>query len=230
MPNIHPSFIRYYASRMMDKHNKKRIESIFKDIRQFHASHDEVINLKYLLDDIMGNLQRLDWETFVHNEQVQPLHIIATNVRNLSSIILSRDRGHFYDFQSLLQCMRASMLVPGLTGPMMALNPFHLTPYSYTKTSIHVDPAFTPLCDAFLTEPMPYRSAMIDGATHIIMLRTRPDPCPTLGHKPGIFETIVGKKFFHSYQEQAAVDWLLTQSLDCIYAEDGKLSSITITT
>ena len=38
-----------------------------------------------------------------------------------------------------------------------------------------------PVADAFMVEPLPYRSAVADGATHVIVLRTRPDPCPVLG-------------------------------------------------
>ena len=41
-----------------------------------------------------------------------------------------------------------------------------------------------PLVDALMAEPIPYRSAAEDGATHIIVLRTRPDPSPILGKGP----------------------------------------------
>ena len=42
---------------------------------------------------------------------------------------------------------------------------------------VTVDCMGEPLADAFLVEPIPYRSAVNDGATHVIVLRTRPDPC-----------------------------------------------------
>jgi len=32
-----------------------------------------------------------------------------------------------------------------------------------------------PMADAQLFEPVPYRSAVADGATHVLVLRTRPD-------------------------------------------------------
>ena len=32
-----------------------------------------------------------------------------------------------------------------------------------------------PLADALLFEPIPYRSAIAEGATHVLVLRTRPD-------------------------------------------------------
>jgi hypothetical protein len=51
-----------------------------------------------------------------------------------------------------------------------------------------------PLVDAFLCEPLPYRSAVLDGASHVIVLRTRPDPCPVLGKGPGVFEKLIAKR------------------------------------
>ena len=32
-----------------------------------------------------------------------------------------------------------------------------------------------PLADAMLFEPIPYRAALAEGATHVLVLRTRPD-------------------------------------------------------
>ena len=32
-----------------------------------------------------------------------------------------------------------------------------------------------PLADAMLFEPIPYRAALTEGATHVLVLRTRPD-------------------------------------------------------
>jgi hypothetical protein len=47
--------------------------------------------------------------------------------------------------------------------------------------AVAVDCDGEPVADAFMVEPLPYRSAVADGATHVIVLRTRPDPCPVLG-------------------------------------------------
>jgi hypothetical protein len=78
------------------------------------------------------------------------------------------------------------------------------------------------LCDALLCEPMPYRSA-VEEANHVIVLRTRPDPCRVLGKRPTFYEQVIAKKFFGSYQAQDAVAWMLGLQHWRIYAEDGKL-------
>ena len=41
----------------------------------------------------------------------------------------------------------------------------------------------------------PNRSAVEDGASHVIVLRTRPDPCAVLGKGPGVFEKLIAKRF-----------------------------------
>ena len=51
-----------------------------------------------------------------------------------------------------------------------------------------------PIADAFLCEPLPYRSAVDDGASHVIVLRTRPDPCHVLGKGPGVFEKFIATR------------------------------------
>jgi hypothetical protein len=39
------------------------------------------------------------------------------------------------------------------------------------------------LADALIFEPIPFRSAVEDGCTHVVTLRTRPDGAEVLGHK-----------------------------------------------
>jgi len=200
----------------------------------------EVFKLNFLLDDVMGELQPLDWDLFVKNEASQELRIVTSSLLNMSSLVLSRAGGHYRDLPSLLQCIRASMLVPGITGDLMAINshakssstpffwPARLTSrrdnhrpvqHSATASSSFASPSIiqdfkspitnrvafydlsllwlrelswfrssatttgsknssflVPLADAFLCEPMPYRSAVKEGATHVVILRTRPDP------------------------------------------------------
>ena len=64
-----------------------------------------------------------------------------------------------------------------------------------TNTSTVTADNCEPVVDAFLCEPLPYRSAVDDGASHVIVLRTRPDPCPVLGKGPGVFETLIAKRY-----------------------------------
>ena len=43
-------------------------------------------------------------------------------------------------------------------------------------------------------QPIPYRSAVKDGATHIIVLRTKPDPCVMKEKSAGVFERFIAKR------------------------------------
>jgi Patatin-like phospholipase len=278
----------------------------------YQDSLTNVINLDFLLVQVMGILQPLDWNIFTKNEASQPLKIVASSLKTMAPVVMSREKGNYGDLSSLLQCIRASMAVPGITGGMMAISetektslsstghscsvPFNvqkrskvhhsyevakngidesipqkevqltgvmktkivqeaivvarativlllkwimllrgkteirsavgmnsnyvasemfgdrgvrgLTPESFEKSSNRInskeikntpDKSRTvedcePLVDAFLCEPLPYRSAVLDGASHVIVLRTRPDPCPVLGKGPGVFEKLIAKR------------------------------------
>ena len=80
----------------------------------------------------------------------------------------------------------------------------------------HLDP----LVDALEAEPIPYRSAAREGATHIIALRTRPDPSLILGKPAGVYEKVISRRFFARYAEKEAADFLLRSDHHKIYAED----------
>lgn len=298
-----------------------------------------VFNLDFLLVQVMGVLQPLDWEIFTKNEASQPLRIVASSLKTLTPLVMSRENKNYGDMPSLLSCIRASMSVPGITGNLMALSennrkknffplghalsvPFsvhtrkkveHLYETSkVTNVDLTVESAVTnetnmkmkvtesktmkskilqqfiaiaasalaillqlirqlrgdvgqkwmseknsaaneiygikensdnisqqkrnndiihksnegtkesaikstieksrgddkinkksvrisvedcePIVDAFLCEPLPYRSAVQEGASHVIVLRTRPDPCPVLGKGPGVFEKLIAKR------------------------------------
>ena len=77
------------------------------------------------------------------------------------------------------------MAVPGITGDLMAMKHSDRRPFRYTTEHLleYADRnhEVATIADAFLTEPMPFRPAAKENCTHIIVLRTRPDPSPTLG-------------------------------------------------
>lgn len=77
------------------------------------------------------------------------------------------------------------------------------------------------LCDALLCEPIPYRSA-IQEAKHLIVLRTKPDPCRILGKSPGIYEELIANSFFHKHGAKNATGWMKGLEHLRIYAEDSK--------
>ena len=188
-----------------------------------------VIDLNFLLDEVMREHQPLDLDTFIANDVVQPLHIVASSLATLKPVVFSsKNSGQPWTMDSLLQCIRASMNVPGVTGRLMAVSagqcapqPFS-SPASAARWGLGGAPAETqePLADAFLAEPMPYRSAAADGATHCLVLRTRPDPSPTLGRKPGLYERVICSRFFKSLGCDSAADWMTRQQHLRVYAED----------
>ena len=203
-------------------------QNIFRNKKQLSMSNidaNSVINLEFLLEQVMGNIQPLDWETFISNEKKQPLRIITSNLHTFQSTILSRDHGHYSSLNELLKCIRASMLVPGISNGLMAISKTNTIPYIRNLNSVNnnnnqKEEIEMALVDAFLFEPLPFRSAIKDGCTHVIVLRTRPDPCPMLGRGPGIFEKVIANRYFHKHQEYNAANFLLTQKHQLIYAND----------
>lgn len=363
---------------------------------------NDVFNLDFLLNQVMRGTQKLDWELFQQNERYQPLHIIACSTQRLETVALSRKKGNYCDLNSLLACIRASMSVPGVTGPMMAIShrkandndcdndisdptstalsmsdselkiPFpiaygshnfqksdsailpiinyknvpspSLSPHAANATDIPLvsslfqstnllkrwyafvskwrnksviriaflwkyfsavflsylvpngspsatlsplgaaqlsgrmsvetsklnrpslglsksslssgsastsvrtsrstvlsssgsslqvpNPSTEPnkvtsesyegLIDAFVSEPIPYRSAVRDGATHILVLRTKPDSCVIKRKGPGVFEKFIARRFLKKYKEVDAVKWMTGMEHVRIYIEDSK--------
>ena len=166
-----------------------------------------VINLEYLLNDVVRKSVPLDWATFWRNNQVQPLTIIASGLNSMQSTALKSEAGHFDSFDSLLTCLRASMCVPGVAGPTVRLN---------------VTLGEEPFADALIFEPIPFRSAVDDGCTHVVALRTRPDGSEILGKKAsGFYEKWVAKRFLkHTNKCSAAALHMIRLDHIKQYAED----------
>ena len=277
----------------------------------------------------MSGTARLDWPSFEANDRLQPLRIVTTNTRTMNATVLGRNEGSYHDLPTLLSCLRASMLVPGIAGELVGVSaasktPFkikdHLKSFSYnddnesdsssvdagtrhdyssnidtsigdilsvnsydsneshstrldrddekrtmgttttTTTTIRatttttaaaavrsaphkhysIPNSVTPLVDSFLVEPMPYRSAAREGATHVIVLRTKPDPIlikadPQPQHHRhhhrhskattgGIYENVIASRFFMNHQLRLPRDWLLELKHQQIYQSDRKLT------
>lgn len=47
------------------------------------------------------------------------MHVIASGVTSEKAVVLTSKAGHFKTLRELTECMRASMLLPGITGPMV---------------------------------------------------------------------------------------------------------------
>ena len=111
------------------------------------------------------------------------------------------------------------MSVPGITGKLMGIFPGQTVPDFIDLDKVR-DKEHHSIADAFICEPLPYRSAIEEGATHVIVLRTRPDPSPVLGKGPGVFERYITRNFFDKYQESQAQAWLMDLQHHRLYAED----------
>lgn len=188
-----------------------------------HNNLVEVFNLDFLLLDVMKELKRLDWEVFTTNEKLQPLKIVTSSLISFESKILSSQSNNYNEMIDLLRCIRASMSVPGVTGHVMGLSNQHQTPITCSPSTIDSDLDY--LTDAFLVEPIPFRSACKDNATHVVVMRTKPDPCQYLGTpRVGVYEKFVAKRFFKRYGEifDPAVQYMMNMQHNRIYAEDCK--------
>lgn len=135
-----------------------------------------VLLLDRLVDDVMCKNAPLDWKKFKQRYQIQKLIPVATDLTNVDNIT-----SHAFDnretLKELLEAVRASARVPGITGDVVKLNNS-----DDGKQKIYGD--------ALLSEAIPYRTAIEKGkATHVLVLRTRPHDTAT--KKPGVYEHLI---------------------------------------
>ena len=165
-------------------------------------------------------------------------------------------RSHWASLPELCYCMRASMLLPGLCGPVVPLPLDARAGFgpdaakaaaekaaeaaSKATDEEHAAAAWRdamaaakpsgaagplgappePYADAMLYEPIPYRAALAEGATHVLVLRTRPDGVNVV-KKQSAFEKLVGHRFFKRKMRLPHVaDHMMEQKHRQIYAED----------
>ncbi|KAA8497314.1 protein YjjU [Porphyridium purpureum] len=133
-----------------------------------------VLHLDLLLDEVMQKVKPLNWDTFWEKHQHQPLKPVATCANTGQSRVLDE----FQSLSELLDALRASARVPGIAGP-----PVKIRGDTYV--------------DALLSEPLPFRSAIQDGCTHVLVLRTRPEKC-TVAVQAGLYEKFVASPAFRS--------------------------------
>ena len=107
------------------------------------------MDLSVLLDDVMVDVTPLDWQGVVDSEV--PLKVVASSLDSLRAEILAGFEGP----HDLRQCLRASALVPEIAGPPLVHRGHRLV-------------------DAAVFEPVPVKSAVRDGCTHVLALCSRP--------------------------------------------------------
>eukprot|EP00526_Cylindrotheca_closterium_P007543 CAMPEP_0113620648 /NCGR_PEP_ID=MMETSP0017_2-20120614/10528_1 /TAXON_ID=2856 /ORGANISM="Cylindrotheca closterium" /LENGTH=711 /DNA_ID=CAMNT_0000530329 /DNA_START=271 /DNA_END=2406 /DNA_ORIENTATION=+ /assembly_acc=CAM_ASM_000147 len=234
--------IRSIASNLADvmvsgiKRNNKAPEAVVKSSSSTTSTTSETrtpgMNISYVLDGIMHHsqgLRPLDMENFQENDQKQRLRVVSSTVDedgNLRSKVFGgqdffnstmMQTKHNGDRQGLFACLQASMTVPGATGPPVRLH--------RAKNKDKVLPCF----DAFCFEPVPYRSAVEEGATHVLAMCTRPEGCE-LKTKPGVYEQGVAPLYFKSHGLPKVAEYFEKGGQQYIYAEDiltleeGKMS------
>ena len=99
--------------------------------------------------------------------------------------------------------------------------------FSSSSSSFSSTGSTTVLADAFLTELMPFRPAVIDNCTHNIVLRTRPDPAPTLVKKgPGVFEKVIARRTLQRYLLHQAISYMMSLQHVIVYAKDLLLLNV----
>ena len=125
----------------------------FIDIKRLWKSGDEMtdpaLNLNYLIDHVMEKEHPLDWDA-VLNSPI-PLKVVASSLDTLLPVLLE----NFQDKEDLAISLRASANVPEVAG----------------RPIEHRGQLFV---DAAVFEPVPFRSAIADGCTHVLVLCTRP--------------------------------------------------------
>lgn len=112
-------------------------------------SKEPVMNLDYLLNDVMHNRLPLDWNKVLESDI--PLKIVASCLDALSAVTLEG----FESQEDLAEALWASANVPEIAGPPRIFQGRRLV-------------------DAAVFEPIPYRAAIKDGCSHVLALCSRP--------------------------------------------------------
>jgi len=203
-----------------------------KDLVQIAKKLDPGMNISFVLDGVMcpkNGLRPLDIESFRLNDLKQPLRIVASTQCDgkLKSSCFGSKEIDFFDIiedgsmiastthssadsaiprRGLFACLEASMTVPAATGPPVKLQ---------RCKHDHITTAF----DAFCFEPIPYRSAVEEGATHVLVLRTRPDGSP-IGTQPTLYETNIAPLYFNGHNMPNVSAYFERGGQQYLYVED----------
>jgi len=174
---------------------------LLKDVLMRPHHGKPVLNLPFLLQTTLQEKKPLDWKTFQEKQNVQPLKVIASGCKSEKAVVMDMENGSFESLSELADCMHASCLLPGIAGPLMNMDKRVVNGYlkngkkMVLGNNLQGDDAYEPLADALLFEPLPYRSAIAEGATHVVVIRSRPDGVDVTG-KSSLFERLIFRRFF----------------------------------
>lgn len=198
---------------------------LYKDMITRRRDGKPVLNLKFLLKTTMQDKKPLDWDTFVERQTVQPLKVVASALKSEKAVVMEMATGHFTTLEEMADCMHASCLLPGVAGPIMNLNTKALgsNPTDGPKMVLgnHLKGGdYEPLADALVYEPLPYRSALTENCTHVVVIRSRPDGTDVSG-KSSIFEKLIFRRFFLRKNKLPRIfEYFRKQLHKKLYAED----------
>lgn len=113
-----------------------------------------LVDMRWVVGELYRRVVPMDWAAV--RGAATPLHPMATDADTGASVDLS---GHVHDDATLRDALRASTHLPILGGPPVAL-------------------AGRRYLDAALAETLPFRTPLAQGATHVLLLRTRRDDDP----------------------------------------------------
>ncbi|MCD2193948.1 patatin family protein [Actinomycetospora endophytica] len=108
-----------------------------------------VVDVEYLIHTVGEKVIPVRWQDVVDSDL--PLHPVATDVDTGQALDLE---GTISDPESLKRALQASANVPVLAGMPIEIHGRRLV-------------------DAAVAEPLPFHTALDQGATHVLMLRTR---------------------------------------------------------
>lgn len=199
---------------------------LFKDVltRRGHGGKP-VLNLPFLLKTTVQDTKPLNWARFVERQQVQPLKVVASGLKSEKAIVLDMESGAFETLEELTDCMHASCLLPGIAGPVMNLDTRALKGEKVPNKKLVLGndmqgDHWEPMADALIFEPLPYRSAIDEGCTHVLVVRSRPDGVEVTG-KGGLFERLIFRRFFMRKNKLPNIYKRLKMQLHKkLYAED----------
>ena len=181
-----------------------------------------VLDLSFLLKQTVQQTKLLNWTKFVEMQEIQPLKVIASGLKSEKAMIFDMEKKSFNTLDELASCMHASMLLPGIAGPVMNIGRSDERVEHIVRNigNAELGNDFEPLADSLIYEPLPYRSALAEGATHVVVLRTRPDGIDVTG-KPGIFDRLLMRRFFLRKNKLPGIySRMRRQEHKKVYAED----------
>lgn len=190
------------------------------------------LNTSYVLDTIMcpNGLRPLNMDAFRKNDALQPLRVVASSLRQgkMETISFGSHEADFLNESNeslapqgistvtadgnrtgLFACLDASMSVPGAAGP----------PINLIRSRDAEEGSVVSAFDAFCYEPVPYRSAVEEGATHVLALRSRPEGFE-IKTKPGFYEKTAASNYFRANGQNEVASFFECGGQQYIYAED----------